>query len=58
MSNWEPSNAAMYIRLDWDYTNQSLSPGTTLKLILTLTVSPDIINIHDFNFDTSITATG
>ena len=25
MSNWEPSNAAMYIGLDWDYTYQSLS---------------------------------
>jgi hypothetical protein len=58
MSNWNPSNLAEYLTLNWDYVNQSCRAGDTLKLTLTLTVSDRITGITNFSFDTSITATG
>jgi hypothetical protein len=57
MANLNPSNLATYLTLDWDYGNQPLDPGETLKLTLTLSVSESIANISNFSFDTTIIAT-
>jgi len=49
--NWNPSNAADYIQLNWDYDESTLNPGTVLEVTLTLSVSSDITGIENFNFD-------
>jgi hypothetical protein len=55
--NWNPSTASNYLTIEWDYSNQTLSPGIIQKLSLILTVSPSIIGIANFRFNTTITGT-
>ena len=55
--NWTPSAASVGISLNWNYTNQVLSAGELIPMNLTLTVSPSISGITDFNFETVITTT-
>jgi hypothetical protein len=55
--NWNPSSAAMYIMLTWDYSNQTLMAGDVVRLTLTLTVSPDAQTAGAFSYDTEIAAT-
>ncbi len=57
LANWSPSNATTYITLAWDYANSTLTPGSVLKLTLTLSVSPNAQSLGAFSFDTAITAT-
>lgn len=57
-TNWNPSNAANFLTLNWDYGNQSLSAGSATKITLTLAISINITTIKDFSFDTTITASG
>lgn len=55
-SNWTPANASSYLTLTWDYNDQTISPGTQIQVTLTLTVSPSITGISNFNFDIIIVA--
>lgn len=57
VSNWNPANAADYIKIEWDYSNQLLDPGSTLKLTLTATVSSGASTLNNFSHDLTITAT-
>jgi hypothetical protein len=57
MSNFNPSTLSSYLTLNWDYSNQVLSPGATLKITLTLTVSASTPAMANFSFSTTITAT-
>ncbi|MBN2260328.1 MAG: hypothetical protein JW702_07270 [Clostridiales bacterium] len=53
-SNWEPSNAADYITLSWDYDGQAINPEDTVEITFTLSVSPEITGITSFNFDITL----
>jgi hypothetical protein len=55
-SNWNPSNAANYMTLTWNSDNHAISTGSTSKVTLTLTVSPNITGISSFNFDINAVA--
>lgn len=57
-SNWTPSATSNYISLNWNYTNQVLKTDEVIPLELTLTVSPTITDITDFNCETIITTIG
>ena len=39
--NWYPITASRYITLVGDYGNQSISPDSEVKVVLTLTISPN-----------------
>jgi hypothetical protein len=55
-SNWSPPSASNYLTLTWNYNGQTINEGDAVQVILTLTVSPSITGISNFNFD--ITAEG
>jgi hypothetical protein len=55
--NWKPSTVAAYITVSWDYKNQTLAPGSTTKIALTLAVSQNAQTAGNFTFDHIITAT-
>jgi len=55
-SNWSPPSASNYLTLTWNYNGQTINEGDAVQVILTLTVSPSITGISNFNFD--ITAKG
>jgi hypothetical protein len=54
-SNWAPTNASNYMSLSWNYSGQILRPNEVIPVRLTLTVSPKIVDITDFSFETTIT---
>ena len=54
-SNWNPTAAASYLYLSWNYNyGQSINPGDSVQVTFTLTVSPDIEGIKSFSFDITI----
>jgi len=58
-TNWNPTNAPNYIKLTWDYANQTIKPNdNALPVKLTLAVYSNITGITDFRFDIIITGTG
>lgn len=57
LANWNPSNAASFATIRWDYGNQTLTAGNKLKLTLSLVV-PANASGDDFAFDFTISATG
>jgi len=57
-SGWNPSNAASYMALSWDYTGQMLAVNEVKQVKLTLAVSPDITGITTFSFVITIAANG
>jgi hypothetical protein len=57
-SDWTPPSASSYISLNWNYTNQRLKANEVIPIELTLTISPNIDGITDFNHVTTITAIG
>lgn len=54
-TNWNPSNASHYMRLEWDYSGQILQPNENIKTVLFLVVSLDALKVTDFSFDILIT---
>jgi len=54
-TNWSPSNASDYMRLEWDYSGQILQPNENIKTVLFLVVSLDALKVTDFSFDILIT---
>ena len=58
LSNWSPTTLSTYLTPSWDYTNQALNPGTTLKVTLSFAVSPSISSITNFGFSTTINPQG
>jgi hypothetical protein len=54
VSNWNPSNAAAYMTLKWNYSGQTLGAGQGLQVTLTLTVSSGISGIDNFSFDITV----
>jgi hypothetical protein len=58
MNNWTPSNAANYVKLTWDYANQTLGSTMVLQIALKLAISSEVSGITSFAFGTTITASG
>lgn len=57
-SNWNPSAAATYLTLSWDYNAQTIEADKNLQVTLTLNVSADITGITNFSFDIIVVGTG
>lgn len=57
-SNWNPSSAANYISLDWDYNGQSINADQVVEITLTLSISSSVSSITGFSFDIVISASG
>jgi len=57
-SNWNPSVAASYLTLSWDYNGQKIEAGKNLQVTLTLSVSENITEVTDFSFDMIAVGTG
>jgi hypothetical protein len=56
LSNWNPTTLSSFLKLDWDYSNQALSPSTILKVVLSMSVAANTPATSSFSFDTTITA--
>ncbi len=56
--NWDPSEAALYMFLDWNYTGAVLEPGDSIPIMLTLSVSEEATGINDFSFEIVVTGEG
>ena len=57
-TDWNPSSAADYMTLSWDYVGQQLGPGEVIQVMLTLSISSSIKGITNFSFDIVITGSG
>jgi hypothetical protein len=57
-SNWNPSAAATYLIVSWDYNGQTIEADKNLQVTLTLSVSADITGITNFSFDIIVVGTG
>jgi hypothetical protein len=55
-SNWQPANADNSIAISWNKEGTKLAPGQSTEAVIKLTVSPDILDIT--NFEVKITITG
>lgn len=55
--NWNPSEASNYITLTWSREGYTLSPGSLVQAVLTLSVSSSVNSITSFSFDITITGT-
>jgi len=53
--NWSPSDAANYMRLNWDYGGEPVNVGAVIQVRLTLTVYANVTGIANFNFDVVMT---
>ena len=53
-SNWNPSGAATYMNLTWDYNGQALSADEIVKVTLTLSIAETIEGITSYSFDITI----
>ena len=56
-ANWFPAEASNFMTLTWEHENYKLVPQTSVYITLTLTTSPDTINITNYNFQIIITGT-
>ena len=52
--NWNPESASTYLTLTWDYGGQTIDPGETVQVTLSLWASPDMGDLVDFYFDVII----
>jgi hypothetical protein len=57
-SNWNPSNAADYISLSWNYNGQTINANQVIAVTLSLSISTNIQGITSFSFDIAISAVG
>jgi len=56
-ANWNPSLAASYMSVSWDYSGQVIEVGAAFQVRLRLSVSDGIDGITNFSFDVVITGT-
>lgn len=56
--NWDPPEASSYLTLGWDYSGQTLEPGESIEVTLILSISSDIQDVTEFDFDIVITVVG
>ncbi|MEM2111557.1 MAG: dockerin type I domain-containing protein [Candidatus Bathyarchaeia archaeon] len=53
-TDWDPSFASSNIFLCWDYKWAQINPGTIVKIVLRLVVSPSIKGVSSFRFNVII----
>jgi len=53
---WNPVGASQYLSLRWSYDGSRMSPGSVLRVSLTLAVSRAVWGVTDFSFDVVILA--
>jgi hypothetical protein len=56
--NWQPTAAANYITLTWNYDGSQLAAGNVKQVTFTLAVNANITGIQNFSFTTVIVGTG
>ncbi len=49
--NWNPSEASDYINLSWNHNGQLVDSGEIVEVVFTISVSANIPDLTDFNFD-------
>lgn len=49
--NWNPANASSFIGLSWNREAQSVSAGTAVAAVLTVSVYSNVTGITNFSFD-------
>lgn len=49
-SNWEPSEASLYLSLGWNRENEILEPNGVANVFIMLLVSPETQGITDYSF--------
>lgn len=54
--NWNPTEAANFITLEWDSEGAEMDPGDIKQIAFVLRVSHSVVGIVDFSFDVVITA--
>jgi hypothetical protein len=57
-ANWNPSNAANYMSLSWNYNGQTIAANQVVQIILSLSISSSIQGITAYSFDIVISAVG
>jgi hypothetical protein len=57
-SEWSPASASGQMNLAWSQEGSLMVPGAILESDLTLTVSPDIVDIEAFSFTIELAAEG
>ncbi|MBT0159211.1 hypothetical protein G4O51_04420 [Candidatus Bathyarchaeota archaeon A05DMB-2] len=57
-SNWSPSTASNYLTLTWNYNGQTINPGASVQVRLTLTTSASVTGVTAFSFNIVITGSG
>lgn len=55
--NWNPTNAANYITLNWNYNGQAVAQNQVVQVKLTLTVSQSISGVDSFSFNVILSGT-
>jgi hypothetical protein len=53
--DWSPTSAASYIVLSWNREGSQVDSGSVSSAVLTLSVSPSISDVQDFDFVITIT---
>ncbi len=56
-SEWNPSEAADYLSLNWDYEGQSVGVGEVVQVTFTLSIAPSTKGIETFGFNITIIGT-
>jgi hypothetical protein len=57
-SNWNPTEAADYISLSWDYGGQAIGVNQVVAVTLSLSISSNIQGITTFSFDIVVVGSG
>jgi hypothetical protein len=57
-SNWSPSTASSYMTLTWNYNGQTINPGASVQVRLTLTASASVTGVAAFSFNIVIVGSG
>jgi hypothetical protein len=56
-SNWSPSTASDYLKVNWNYDGQTVDPDEYVHVTLTLTISASITGFNNFSFNLNIVGT-
>lgn len=57
-SNWNPTNATLYMALSWDSEGALLLPQKSKEVVFTLVVFSNVTGFTNFSFDITIMGTG
>jgi hypothetical protein len=58
VDNWNTDAARQGMTLTWDYDGKPIQPNDVRQVVMTLTVSQNIIGVSEFSFDITVISTG